>query len=92
MNETIKPKDGLRLRKVGRKYMLVEAVDGQVNLTNVFTLNETAARLWQYINEGGVTIKDLAARMYDEYDTDHGTVLADIRKQLGEWKTFGLIE
>lgn len=92
MNETIKSKDGLHLRKVGSKYMLVEAVDGQVNLTNVFTLNETAARLWQHINEGLFTPQGLADRMYGEYDTDRETVLTDILKQLEEWKTFGLIQ
>ena len=65
MNETIEPKDGLRLRKIGSRYMIVEACNGNVNMTDVFSLNETAARLWQRINEGKFTPEELAGWLCD---------------------------
>lgn len=92
MTETVKPKNGLQLKKVGNKYMLVKVCNEQVNLTDVFRLNETAARLWQWINEGNFTPEELAGQLCDEYETDHSTALADIRRQLAEWKSFGLVE
>ncbi|EIY26936.1 PqqD family protein [Phocaeicola dorei] len=90
-NETIEPKDGLRLRKIGSRYMIVEACNGNVNMTDVFSLNETAARLWQRINEGKLTPEELAGWLCDEYDTDRDTALTDVQRQLEEWKAFGLI-
>ena len=37
----------LQLRRIGSKWMIVKAVDGEVNMTDVISLNETAARLWE---------------------------------------------
>lgn len=91
MNETIEPKDGLRLRKIGSRYMIVEACNENVNMTDVFSLNETAARLWQRINEGKFTPEELAGWLCGEYDTDKDTALTDVQRQLEEWKAFGLI-
>lgn len=92
MTETVKPKSGLQLKKVGSKYMLVKVCNGQTNLTDVFRLNETAARLWQRINEGNFTPEELADQLCNEYETDQPTALADIHKQLEAWKSFGLVE
>ena len=33
----------LKLRQVGRKYMVVDAATGAANMTNVFTFNASAA-------------------------------------------------
>ena len=43
----MKLQPNLQLRKIGNKYMIVSTASGNVNMTDVFTLNETAARLWQ---------------------------------------------
>ena len=43
------PKATLKLRKIGGKYMIVETSDSCVNLTNVYSLNETAALLWEML-------------------------------------------
>ncbi len=37
----------LNLRRIGGKYMIVKAVGGKANMTDVITLNETAALLWE---------------------------------------------
>ena len=41
--------EGLRLRKMGRKYMIVNAACSMHNKAEVFTLNEVAALMWQYV-------------------------------------------
>lgn len=92
MKEPIEPKGCLQLRKIGNKYMLVETCNGQMNMADVFSLNETAARLWQRINEGRFTPEELADWICGEYDTDKETALADVLRQLSEWKKFGLIK
>ncbi len=92
MNNAIKPKSGLLLRKVGSKHILVEVCNEQANLTDVFTLNTTAATLWERINAGAYTPEELAGWLCAEFETDAATALTDVRKQIDEWISFGLIE
>ena len=55
ISNKIKPKANLRLRKVGKQYMIVESCADNVNMSNVFSLNKTAARLWDRIEQADVT-------------------------------------
>ena len=40
---TIYPQEGLQLRKVGKQYMIVKANENNVNMSDVYSLNRTAA-------------------------------------------------
>ena len=84
-------KNGLKLRKLGSKYMVVDTCAKNVNLSNVFTLNETAAQLWMQLEHHDATAEELADRLCEEYDVDRGTALSDVERQLSEWREFGLI-
>lgn len=70
--------------------MIVD-MDDTVNLTNVFTLNSTAARLWELAEGRDFTAETLAAGLCGEYAVNGDTVLKDVRRQLDEWAAFGLI-
>lgn len=86
------PKAYLKLHKIGRKYMLVESSDSCVNLTNVYSLNETAAWLWKRICEGeGHSLEELAESMCETYNVDYGRAIHDVERQLEEWKKMGLL-
>lgn len=91
MKRKITPKPDLQLRKVGRQYMIVEASAGNMNLTNVFSLNETAARLWQKVGEGAFTLDELAAWLGAEYGVSGNAVREDVARQLDEWDAYGLL-
>lgn len=91
MDNEIIPKSGLLLRKIGRRYMIVEACDGQANLTNVFSLNETAAKLWRRIGEGPCTVAALGKWLAELYGIPEETAQADVARQVDEWRNFGLI-
>ena len=88
---TIRPKDGLQLRKVGTQFMIVEACEGNVNMSNVYSLNQTAAMLWEWTAQGNHTPDELAERLCEVYDTDKETALHDVERQIAEWKSYGLI-
>lgn len=88
----MKPKPNLQLRKIGSQYMIVEANNGNVNMTKVYELNETAAKMWKWMNEGVCDEEKLAGRLCDEYEVDCDTVLKDVVKQLEDWKKLGLME
>lgn len=86
------PKAYLRLHQIGSKYMLVESTDDCANLTNVYSLNDTAAWLWQRVCAAPEqTPEELAANMCRTYDVEYGRALQDVTHQLEEWIDMGLI-
>lgn len=87
----MRQKRGLRLRRIGCRYMIVDTGE-TVNLADVFTLNRTAARLWEVAEGTNFTAETLASQLQGVYEVAGDTLLEDIRRQLEEWKAFGLIE
>lgn len=71
--------------------MIVQMLEGTANLTNVFTLNESAARLWQCLSKGSQSAAQLADQLAALYGRDSRTVLPDVEHQLSEWRDYGLI-
>jgi len=86
----MKLKPNLKLRKIGSRYMVVDATD-TIDLAHVFTLNKTAAWLWQEAEGREFTAETLAARLCEAFDVDENRALQDVQRQLDEWKTFGLL-
>ena len=92
MEEVVRPKAGLRLRKVGGQYMIVEACAGHINLSGVYSLNRAAALLWERLSEGACTSRDLADCLCRTYGLDLGTAVRDVERQLAEWREYGLVD
>lgn len=85
-------KPNLKLRKIGNKFMIVESVDNCVNLTNVYSMNETAAWLWEAIGKGNNPApEELAESLCKEYAVDYERALHDVKLQLEEWEKMGLL-
>lgn len=84
-------KKNLRLRKVGSKYMIVDNSTEQVNMVDVYTMNETAAMLWQRFVEREFTPEEMVEVLCQEYEVTREQVLADVEALLGEWNSFGLM-
>lgn len=87
----MKAKANLKLRKVGDRYMLVDVSEKDANVTNVYTLNGTAAFVWTRLAAGISEAAELADELCSEYDVAPATALADVRKLLASWQESGLI-
>ncbi len=87
----MKIKHHLSLRKVGRNYIIVDTSDKNVEFTDVYTLNGTAAFLWQKIGDKEFTPEMLAKLLCEEYEVDEATALRDVNKLLNKWKVQGLV-
>ncbi len=87
----MKLKSQLKLRKMGSVYMLVDALAGEVNLTNVYTLNETAAQIWQQVGEGELVMEQLAEFVCQEYEVEYDQALEDVKALVEEWQRLGLV-
>lgn len=88
----MRPKKGLELRQIGNRYIIVKVCDDLVNMTDVFTLNRTAAKLWQRMGEGCFTAEELVQWLCEAYDVDPDVAQADINRQLAEWEDYGLLD
>lgn len=88
----MRQKKGLQLKRIGSKYMIVNVVQNEVNLTDVFTLNESAAWLWQQTEGKEMVPEVLAEALCDRYEVEKEMALRDVTRQLEEWKGYGLLE
>lgn len=89
---SMRQKKGLQLKRIGSKYMIVNVVQNEVNLTDVFTLNESAAWLWQQTEGKEMIPEVLAEALCRRYEVEKETALRDVTRQLEEWKGYGLLE
>lgn len=63
----------------------------EVNLTDVFTLNETAADVWTAFSGKEFVTGDVAAYLVENYDVAEETAADDAASLMAEWEKFGLI-
>ncbi len=76
------------LRKVADENILVRR-SGQVDMTSVFSLNESAAWLWNRIGEEEFTEEKLVEWLCAEYDVDVEVAECDVHSLVILWKRYG---
>ncbi len=81
----------LKLRKVGCHHMIVRVDESRVNMTDVFTLNNTAAWLWKKAENCEFTEDTLAGWLCAEYGIGMEEALSDARDTIAQWREYGLI-
>lgn len=88
----ILPRRELRLRRIGSRYLIADICEGAVNLTDVFTLNASAARLWEHLQETeACTVAEAAAWLASAYGISGEVALRDVSAQVDEWCAYGLV-
>ncbi len=73
----IKKNPRIVARKSGDEYILVPITDNVANMEAVYTMNATAAFIWDNI-DGKMTLEDIARVVSGEYETDIDTALDDV--------------
>ncbi len=81
----------LQMRRLGSKWVIVRAVDGDVNLTDVISLNETAARLWERFSGAEFTEEEMVDWLCGEYEVEAQVAKEDIHKLLKIWEEYGML-
>ena len=82
----------LVLREVGGEYMIVNPFSDTVDMTQVYSLNETAAWLWQQMEGKEFTVADMVAVLREEYEVDEETATSDLTELCQQWKAAGLAQ
>ena len=88
----MKLKQGLKLRQVGKRYMIVDAGGETMNQACVYSMNAMAARLWQQAAEGDFTEQLLVEWVCQTYEVDAERAEEDVKLLVEQWREYGLID
>ncbi len=62
-----KKSDSIVSRKIGDEFILVPIKQDVGDLESIYTLNETAARIWELI-DGKIKVRDIKERIVQEFE------------------------
>jgi|GEM_PF-6882284 hypothetical protein len=80
-------------RNVAGELVIVPVKAGAAELDSLFTLNQVATFVWQYLVEnGGAEESAIVEALLENFETDKDTAERDLRQFSDELKTAGLIE
>lgn len=87
----MKIKEGFKMRKLGREYIVVPEGGGLVNFNKMISFNETAAFLWEAVTGKDFTARDISRLILDKYEIDARTAEADAAGLVRSWIDAGLV-
>lgn len=87
----MKLKKNLAVRRVGRQYIVVDLSSTNVNIADVYTMNATAAWLWERIGGDSFTSSMLVDWLCARYDVEASRAAGDVEAMLADWRRFGLV-
>jgi hypothetical protein len=64
-------KEGLTVRKIGEDYVIVAPEQGMVDLSKVYSLNETAAWLWEKLEHSDFDLVHMVELVKDRYEVEN---------------------
>ena len=76
-----KKDDSIVYRKIADEFILVPIRQSIGDLESIYTLNETAARIWELI-DGKIKVRDIKQRIVEEFEVAHEEVEKDITEHL----------
>lgn len=87
----MKLKSNLILRKVGSDYIIVQPDQGVADLSKVFSLNDTAAYIWEEVQDKEFDLEHIKNLLTDRFDVDATTAFADGERLIALFKAQNLL-
>ncbi|MCI6617364.1 MAG: PqqD family protein [Prevotella sp.] len=88
----MKARKGFNLRNVCGEQIIVPEGKENIDCTNIISMNESSAYLWQSIQGKDFTAEDLVRLLTEEYEVDEETARADVEKLIQQWQIADLLE
>lgn len=88
----MKAKKGFNLREVCGERIVVAEGKENIDFSNIISMNETSAYLWDKIKDVDFDAHTLAKLLTDEYEIDEATALGDSETLMEQWKKAGIVE
>ena len=88
----MRKKEGFNIRKVCGENILVAEGMSNIDFSDIISMNETAAYLWNSIGYEEFTVQTLADLLVKEYEIDEATAFEDAKDTAGRWGKVNIIE
>lgn len=88
----MKLRSDLVLRTIGSDHLIVDPSQDMVDLSTVYTLNSTAAWLWEQLKGTEFELNTIVGLLCDNYEVDQEQAQSDARVLLGDFEKQGLLE
>ena len=89
----MKAKPGFNLRDICGECIIVAEGKENIDFSNIISMNESSAYLWQHIvDRPSFTVDDLATLLTEEYDVDNTTARNDAQQLADKWLEAGIVE
>ncbi|MBQ2787372.1 MAG: PqqD family protein [Bacteroidaceae bacterium] len=89
----MKVKKGFELQNVCNEYLLIPAGIENVDFSNIISMNETSAYLWEKVAEmENFDTETLVDLLLKEYNVDKETATEDCNLIIERWMETGIIE
>lgn len=83
---------GFRMRKLGREYIITAEGVELINFNRMIALNESAAFLWESVQDKEFTVDTLADLLVEEYGIDRELAIKDSGAVAQKWVEAGIAE
>lgn len=88
----MKTKKGFMLRDICGEKILVAEGEQNIDYCNIINMNESAAYLWEAVQDTDFDADTLANLLTKEYEIDKDTALADSKMLISKWIEVGIVE
>lgn len=87
----MKIKKGFELRKIcGENILIAHGVEN-IDFTKVITLNESAADVWNAVQDKEFTEDDMVKVLLDNYEVEESVAKSDVKALAASWAEAGLL-
>ena len=87
----MKLKADLTLRKVGSDYIIVQPDQGVADLSKVFSLNQTAAYIWEAVHDKEFDLAYVTRLLTDRFEVDQETASTDAERMVALFEAQNLL-
>ena len=87
----MKIKENLVLRRIGSEYVIIVPGKESVDLTEVYTLNETSAWIWEQFKNKEFAIDEIVDLVLQQYEVDRERAMNDVQTFVDILRAGGLI-
>ncbi|MBV2225699.1 MULTISPECIES: PqqD family protein [Sphingobacterium] len=87
----MKLRTDLQLRKLGNDYIIIDPGQEMIDMSKVFTLNETAAFLWEELQGKEFTEETVSDILLENYEVNEDVAVKDAKKLIQTFIKGGLI-
>lgn len=88
----MKIKNGFTLHQIGDEHIIMHNGTGNVDFSNIISLNPTATRLWQHVEGTDFNTDTLTDFLTENYEVDAVTAKRDAEQLIKNWLEAGIIE